>query len=118
MATVLTNIYIKAEEMPHNCMDCRLMRRCGEKDLDYVCSPANIYVEEMIPNAYTRPEWCPLVPVESVQPKIGYWIVEPPNGFNSFRGNVNCSVCGYPDHHEENYCHHCGAKMEDPPHVK
>jgi hypothetical protein len=41
------------------------MRRCGKDDLDYVCMPARVYVEDLT-NAYKpRPEYCPLIPVPS-----------------------------------------------------
>lgn len=57
------SIYIKGMEMPDKCIKCKLMRRCGENDLDYVCMPARIYVEDLT-NAYKpRPDYCPLVPV-------------------------------------------------------
>ena len=56
-------IYIKGMEMPDKCIKCKLMRRCGKDDLDFVCMPANIYVEDLT-NAYKpRPDWCPLFPV-------------------------------------------------------
>lgn len=57
------SILIKGVEMPSKCIECRLMRRCGKDDLDYVCMPASVYVEDLT-NAYKpRPEYCPLVPV-------------------------------------------------------
>lgn len=58
-------ILIKGMEMPSKCIECRLMRRCGKDDLDYVCMPASVYVEDLT-NAYKpRPEYCPLVPIPS-----------------------------------------------------
>ena len=57
------SILIKGVGMPSKCIECRLMRRCGKDDLDYVCMPARVYVEDLT-NAYKpRPEYCPLVPV-------------------------------------------------------
>lgn len=57
------SLLIKGMEMPNKCISCRLMRRCGENDLDFVCMPARVYVEDLC-NAYKpRPDWCPLVSV-------------------------------------------------------
>ena len=57
------SILINGMEMPKKCIECRLMRRCGKDDLDFVCMPASIYVEDLT-NAYKpRPDFCPLVPV-------------------------------------------------------
>ena len=57
------SILIKGMEMPTKCIECRLMRRCGKDDLDYVCMPARVYVEDLT-NAYKpRPEYCPLIPI-------------------------------------------------------
>ena len=54
-------IKIKGIEMPSKCIECRLMRRCGKDDLDYICQPARVYVEDLT-NAYKpRPDYCPLV---------------------------------------------------------
>lgn len=59
----MSGIYIPNMEMPDKCIKCKLMRRCGKDDLDYVCMPARVYVEDLT-NAYKpRPEYCPLVPV-------------------------------------------------------
>lgn len=56
-------IYIKNMKIPSKCIECRLMRRCGKDDLDYVCMPAKVYVEDLT-NAYKpRPEYCPLIRV-------------------------------------------------------
>lgn len=56
-------ILIKDIEIPSKCIECKLMHRCGKDDLDYVCMPARVYVEDFT-NAYKpRPEFCPLVPV-------------------------------------------------------
>ncbi len=56
-------VYIKGIEMPTKCIECRLMRRCGKDDLDYVCMPARVYVEDLT-NAYKpRPDYCPLIEV-------------------------------------------------------
>ena len=39
------------------------MRRCGKDDLDYICMPARVYIEDLT-NAYkSRPEYCPLVTI-------------------------------------------------------
>lgn len=55
------SILIKGMKMPSKCIECRLLRRCGKYDLDYVCMPANVYVEDLT-NAYRpRPEYCPLI---------------------------------------------------------
>ncbi len=57
------SVYIKGMEMPLKCIECKLMRRCGKDDLDYVCMPARVYIEDLT-NAYKpRPEYCPLIPV-------------------------------------------------------
>lgn len=57
------SILIKGVGIPSKCIECRLMRRCGKDDLDYVCMPARVYVEDLT-NAYKpRPDYCPLVPV-------------------------------------------------------
>lgn len=54
-------VYIKGMKMPSKCIECKLMRRCGKDDLDYVCMPARVYVEDLT-NAYKlRPEYCPLI---------------------------------------------------------
>ena len=56
-------VYIKGMEMPSKCIECRLMRRCGKDDLDYICMPARVYIEDLT-NAYkSRPEYCPLVTI-------------------------------------------------------
>ena len=61
-------IYIPGMEMPEKCISCKLIRRCGENDLDYVCMPARIYVEDLT-NAYKpRPDYCPLIPVPDHTP--------------------------------------------------
>lgn len=57
------SILIKGVGMPAKCIECRLMHRCGKDDLDYVCMPVRVYVEDLT-NAYKpRPDYCPLVPV-------------------------------------------------------
>lgn len=48
-------------EMPSKCIECKLMRRCGKDDLDYVCMPARVYVEDLTNACKPRPEYCPLV---------------------------------------------------------
>lgn len=55
------SVLIKGMKMPSKCIECKLMRRCGKDDLDYVCMPARVYVEDLT-NAYKpRPEYCPLI---------------------------------------------------------
>ena len=56
------SILIKGMEMPKKCIECKLMKRCGEEyGLDFVCMPASVYVEDLT-NAYKpRPDYCPLV---------------------------------------------------------
>jgi len=55
------SVYIPGMEMPKNCIECKLMRRCGKHELDYVCMPARVYVEDLT-NAYKpRPDYCPLI---------------------------------------------------------
>ena len=57
------SVLIKEIEIPSKCIECKLMHRCGKDDLDYVCMPARVYVEDLT-NAYKpRPEYCPLIPV-------------------------------------------------------
>ena len=57
------SVLIKNIEIPSKCIECRLMRRCGKDDLDYIYMPTRVYVEDLT-NAYKpRPEYCPLVPV-------------------------------------------------------
>lgn len=55
------SIVIRSMKMPSKCIECKLMRRCGKDDLDYVCMPARVYVEDLTNACKPRPEYCPLV---------------------------------------------------------
>ena len=57
------SVYIKGMEMPMKCIECKLMKRCGKNDLDFICMPARIYVEDLTNACKPRPDWCPLVTV-------------------------------------------------------
>ena len=50
----------------------------------------------------------------SAEPKKGKWvdIVEMDSGGYPFKVGLCCSVCGAPTLSDDNYCPHCGAKME------
>ena len=50
----------------------------------------------------------------SADPKKGKWvdIVEMDSGGYPFKVGLCCSVCGAPTLSDDNYCPHCGAKME------
>ena len=52
--------------------------------------------------------------VKDVDPKKGKWvdIVEMDSGGYPFKVGLCCSVCGAPTLSDDNYCPHCGAKME------
>lgn len=49
-----------------------------------------------------------------IEPKKGKWvdIVEMDSGWKPFKVGMCCSACGFETVSEDNYCPHCGAKME------
>lgn len=103
-----TDMALACIPMPSCCMECKLMRRCGDDDLDYVCMPASVYVEDLTNACGTRPDWCPLIPVK-VPRLTATWI-----NYSPLTDTKACSHCGYQVPCEElcsDFCPGCGAEM-------
>ena len=64
-------IGIKDMKMPKNCKECPLTDY-GDGHEDVICCPK----EKVTSNGKDRPEWCPLVEIETVE----VWMARTPKG--------------------------------------
>lgn len=92
------SIYIKGVKMPKTCYECPCqydLISCQALDFESICEEDFDCTTQRLPN-------CPL---EEAEPKHAYVIIDED-------GNMECSNCGSGNCFD-NYCGHCGAKLED-----
>ena len=56
------------EEMPRHCEDCPLHDISSMRG-DWICLPANKWIDTFRDEPRHKPEWCPLIPVEAEEKK-------------------------------------------------